>query len=111
MRLNTEDRGGIKLVTLSGELRGDPPGEFIAAVSDLLAGPGSRVVLDLGAVRYINSSGLGELVRVAAQANVQEGRVVLANPSAFLSGMLEATQLNRFFEIAPSAAAAIQRLQ
>jgi anti-anti-sigma factor len=68
------------------------------------------VVLDLAGVPFVNSAGLGDLVRLVAQANVQEARVILASPSAYLGGVLELTKLDRFFETSPTVAEAVQRL-
>lgn len=44
----------------------------------------------------------------AAQANIHEGRLVLANPSPFVAGVLEATKLDTFFEIYSSVEEALE---
>jgi len=110
MTIQTEDRAGVKLVRLHGELTGGEDQGLIEAVTELLSARQARVVLDLGAVPYSNSAGLGDLVRLVAQANVQEGRIILANLSAYLAGVLEITKLNRFFEIQPTVDAAVDAL-
>jgi anti-anti-sigma factor len=114
MTINVEDHGGIKLVRLRGELRGEGSGQsdidLIETVTDLLARPRAAIVLDLAGVSYMNSAGLGELVRLAAQANVQEARLVLASPSPYVAGVLEATKLDRFFETRHTAEEALQSL-
>lgn len=109
MTVEIETRDGVSLVRLRGELSGG--GSFVSLVTNLLCGPGTRIVLDLTGVPYMNSTGLSELVHVTAQANIQEGRVILAAPSAFVAGVLHTSQLNRFFEIAPTVAEALARLQ
>jgi anti-anti-sigma factor len=101
MNYAIEKRGTAHVVRVQGELVGGNP-RFVDAVTNLLTAPGTRILVDLHDVPFLNSTGLGELVRIAAQANIQEGRVILINPSAFVSGVLQTTQLHRFFEIRAS---------
>jgi anti-sigma B factor antagonist len=110
MNVEIKDQAGIKVVRLPGDLAGDDGGEFVDAVTNLLTGPGVRIVIDLAAVQFINSTGLSELVRVNSQANIQEARVVLANPSPFVAGVLQTTRLDRFFEVCETTAQALKQL-
>jgi anti-sigma B factor antagonist len=109
MTIDTRDHGGIKIVRPYGDLRGEDAA-LIKCVTDLLTGPGTRVVLDLRNVPFMNSAGLGTLVRLVAQANTQECRVVLADLTPFIAGALNATGLDRFFEIIPTTDDAIRKL-
>ena len=110
MTIDIEDRDGAKLLRLKGELTGGEQSPLVDTVTDLLANRQARIVLDLGDVHYMNSSGLSDLVRLVAQANIQEARVILANPSAYLAGVLEMTRLDRFFEVHPTADEALRTL-
>lgn len=110
MNIETENHEGVKVLRLTGELAGGEGNPLVDAVTDLLSNRGARVVLDLSGVHYMNSAGLGDLVRLVAQANLQEARVVLANLSAYLAGVLEMTKLDRFFEIHATVAEALQAL-
>jgi anti-anti-sigma factor len=109
MTIEVLDKNGVKHMKLAGELGSEGARELLEAVSVLIA-PRARLVLDLAAVPFVNSEGLSALVRVAAQANLQEGRVVLAAPSAFIAGVLQLTHLDRFFEVAPTAEQALAQL-
>ncbi len=109
MTIDIHDHAGVHIVRLMGEL-GEDSG-LREAVTDLLAQRGARVLIDLAAVPFVNSSGLGDLVRVTAQANVQESRVVLAGLTPFVGGVIETTQLDRFFEICPTAEDGLRRLE
>jgi anti-sigma B factor antagonist len=111
MTIDVSDRAGIKIVRLTGELRSGIDDEFVPTVTGLLAGRGTRVVLDLTHVPLISSTGLGDLVRVNAQANVQESRVVLCELSPFVAGVLQTTRLDRFFEVCGTLDEAIALLQ
>ena len=103
-----EQHAEVPVIRLHGELTGDE-NEFIEAATGLLRRPG--VVLDLADVPFMNSMGLGELVRIVAQGNVQEARVVLASPSPFVAGVFQTTQLDRYFEIRPTLDAAVKVLR
>ncbi len=110
MTFETRDHAGIKIVRLHGELRGDDTTALVEQVTDLLTGPRSRIILDLGNVPFMNSAGLGTLVRLVAQGNTQESRVVLTNLSPFIAGALNTTRLDRFFEICPTTDEALRKL-
>ena len=110
MTIDIEDHEGVKLLRLSGELIGGAENMLVDTVTDLLSSRQARIVLDLGEVHYMNSVGLSDLVRLAAQANIQEARLVLAGLSGYLAGVLEMTKLDRFFEISASPDEALKML-
>lgn len=109
MNFQTEEQDGIHVVTIAGELVGGHT-QLVEEVTNLLTAPRARIILDLAGVPFMNSTGLSELVRITAQANIQEARVVLANLSPFVSGVLQTSQLDRFFDISPTVGDAIQKL-
>ncbi len=108
MTIDIHDHNGVHIVRLMGEL-GEDSG-IVDAVTNLLERRGARVLIDMSGVPFINSTGLGDLVRLTAQANVQEGRVVLAHLTPFVAGVMETTQLSRFFETCPTSEEALARL-
>lgn len=110
MTIEVEDRAGISIVRPKGDLGGTDGGKFVKTVSDLLDRSDARIVIDLAHVPMVTSAGLGELVRVTAQANAQGGRLVLANITPFVTGVLETTKLNAFLQTSPDLAAAIAGL-
>jgi len=110
MEVDVKDVNGVKVLRVQGELTGDEKETLVETFTDLLSTPKARIVVDLGGVAYINSAGLGELVRMVGQANVQEARVVLASLSPYLTGIMEATRLNRFFDISPNVEDAARKL-
>lgn len=111
MEMQFEEQGGVHIVRLTGELTSDDGGRFVNRLTDLMVARPARILLDMSAVTYMNSSGLSELVRIAAQANIQEGRVVLSNLPPFIAGVLATTRLDRFFEVYPTYEEALTQLQ
>lgn len=110
MNIDIETKDGIHIVHIQGDLVGEHS-DLIEEVTNLLTGPGVGVVIDLRAVPFMNSTGLSELVRITAQANVQEDRIALAGPSPFVAGVLQTTQLNRFFDVYPTLDEALNNMK
>lgn len=106
-----EVNAGTAIVHLSGELRGPDDGAITPAVEPFFGGSNPRIVIDLSAVSYVSSAGLGELVQLVSRANSQSARMVLSSPSPFVAGVLKATRLDKFFEIFPTADAALSALR
>jgi anti-sigma B factor antagonist len=96
VKIDVENRGGVSIVRVTGQMRGEP--DLAKTAIPLIEVRGARVIIDMNAVDFVGSAGLGELVRITAQANAQGARVVLAAVTPFVQGVLEMTQLHRFFE-------------
>lgn len=99
MIIDIETRAGVHVVKIVGDLSGDPEPRLVGRLTDLFAGGPVRIVIDMTESPFVNSAGLADLVRITGQANVQEGRVVLACIGPFVKGLLETTRLNRFFDV------------
>lgn len=110
MDMQVQLRDGITVVTLTGELS-DPDQEFIDELTTATARPAARVLIDLSGVPYLNSSGIGLLVRAVAQAHTVESRVALAGLTPFVKGVMEVTKLTNYFKIFPSVADAAAALR
>ena len=96
--VNTEarDDGGCT-VSVSGEVDIATVEEFLAAAGSCLDGGATRVVVDLGGVTFIDSSGLGALVRIRNQALENDAEVVLDNVPATVDRLLQVTGLAAAF--------------
>lgn len=62
---------------------------------------GRRLVVDLSAVTFIDSSGLGALLSGYKNANQRSGSFVLSGLQPRVRSMFDLTRLNRVFEIYP----------
>lgn len=99
------------LARLSGELTLATREDAKSRLQNLLEENIRGVAVDLSAVKYIDSSGLGCLVDLNARANVGSSRIVLVAPSPFVAGVLENTRLDRWFEIVHNAQEAAERFR
>jgi anti-sigma B factor antagonist len=108
-RLHAETRriGEVVLVTCRGRMVGGPESESLRdQIKSLL--PESRdIILHLGEVTFIDSSGLGMLVRLLASARAARGDIKLCNVPQGIGHTLRITNLHTLFDIHESEVAAI----
>jgi anti-anti-sigma factor len=64
-------------------------------------------VLEMGEVTYLDSGGLGALVRLAGMLRARRGDLKLCRVSPFVQGVLEATKLLAVFAVFPSESDAL----
>jgi anti-sigma B factor antagonist len=65
-------------------------------------------VLNLGEVHYVDSSGVGELVKAHTTIRNQGGQLKLANLNKRIHDLLELTRLSSVFDIQKDEASAIK---
>jgi anti-sigma B factor antagonist len=91
--------GRIALMDGSAQLRD--------AIGVLMEQGKKRIVLNLAGVDFVDSSGLGELVRTHASVRSHGGQLKLLNPSKHVHDLLRMTKLDRVLEIEPDEASAL----
>ena len=79
-------------------------------VRDLADKGGKKVVLNLGKVEYVDSSGLGELVKTHTTLRNQGGQLKLANLNKRVHDLLQMTRLSAVFDIHKDEAGAVASL-
>ncbi|MEM1221881.1 MAG: STAS domain-containing protein [Verrucomicrobiota bacterium] len=90
------DSGFLELVVEVDSLDASNAAEMKSSLKELDLQGAERVVLDLQAVNFIDSSGIGALLSFYKQMNQQ---VVLRKPTATVLSVLELLRLHRVFEI------------
>jgi anti-sigma B factor antagonist len=76
-------------------------------VQDFLRRGNEQIILDLEDVDFIDSAGLGELVRSHMSVRSHGGQLKLVNPSASVQDLLNITKLDRVFDIPADEATAL----
>jgi anti-sigma B factor antagonist len=100
--------GNVVVIDISGKItHGEGNLRLREMVHDLLGKNNKKILLNLGEVHYVDSSGMGELVRIYTTIRDQGGEVRLVNPSSRIKGLLEMTRLNAVFQIEHTEAAAV----
>ena len=101
----------ILFLRLTGDLIGSPDTQqLVQSVDEHLGDAVLHCAVDLSAVRYINSTGIGVLVSLLTKFRSRGGEMVLINPADHPKKMLALTKLNNIFSVAADEAAARQQL-
>jgi anti-sigma B factor antagonist len=106
MTITERQTGPITVLALSGKLTSDDAGQLKGKVSGLLNGGRNQVVLNLAALTYIDSSGLGEMVSCHTSAK-DKGAVKLASMGKRIQDLLVMTKLYTVFDVYDSEDEAI----
>ena len=77
-------------------------------VHDLLSKGQKKILLNLGGVNYIDSSGIGELVSAFTTAKKQGGELKLLNLTKKVHDLLQITKLYTVFEVKDDEALAVE---
>jgi anti-sigma B factor antagonist len=108
MKASTRQVDGVTVVDLSGRVK---EGEDIAVlrdtIDDLLGKGQKKILLNLGDVNYIDSSGLGALLRIFTSVRNQGGELKLLHPTKKFHDMLQNTKLYTVFDVRDDEAVAI----
>ncbi len=108
MRANTRQVGDVTVLDISGRITLGEGNVALREIVRELADKGhKRVVLNLGEVQYVDSSGVGELVKTHTTLRNQGGQLKLANLSKRVSDLLHMTRLAAVFDIHKDEAAAV----
>jgi anti-sigma B factor antagonist len=101
--------GGITVLELSGKMvASDTGGQLKEKVTSLVESGHKQIVLNLGALTYVDSSGLGEMVACHGTAMKGGGAVKLANTGKRMQDLLVMTKLLTVFDSHESEDAAIK---
>ena len=108
MRIGERRLGDVVIVDLAGKFTTlTRPGRVSDVIAKLVFDGQRHIVLNLADVRYIDSSGLGELVSCYLAAERQGCKIKLANLDGRMKDVLVLTRLLSLFESHPSEDAAI----
>ena len=100
MDIELRSLGQVKVVKLRGRLNlGDSVDRLRETLDDLMASGDTRVLLDLSEVPWIDSSGIGLLVKILTSAKQRGGSIKLLNPSKFTVQTLKMISILDLFEI------------
>jgi len=99
LEIEVRSQADVKVIKLRGRLNlGDSVDRMRDTFEDLMNAGQIRLVIDLGEVSMIDSSGIGLLVRYLTAAKQRAGSVKLLNPSKFAVQTLRMTGLLKLFE-------------
>ena len=101
--------GDITVLDLKGKMTLGEGDELLKdKINSLLAGGKKKLVLNLEGVPYIDSAGLGEIVRTFTTVSRQGGSLKLLNLTKRIEDLLSITKLLTVFETFDTEAEAIK---
>ncbi|HUO15940.1 MAG TPA: STAS domain-containing protein [Verrucomicrobiae bacterium] len=99
----------VAIVTVTGRITsGQCIEEFRQTVKNLLDKNTEKILIDLHGVGYLDSAGLGELVRTYSSVRNGGGQAKVLNPSKRVHDLLQMTRLASVFDVQPDEATALQ---
>lgn len=108
MKTSTRTVNGIVIVDLSGRITlGEGSVLLRDLVRDLVTKGQRKILLNLGDVTYIDSSGIGELVSAFTTVRNQGGELKLLNLTKKVHDLLQITKLYTVFDVKDDEAAAV----
>jgi anti-sigma B factor antagonist len=108
MEAKTRQVGDVTVLDISGRITlGEGNIALREIVRDLADKGHKKIVLNLGEVHYVDSSGVGELVKTHTTLRNQGGQLKLANLSKRVNDLLHMTRLSAVFDIQRDEASAI----
>ncbi len=109
LKLSTRQVEGVTILDCSGRITlGEGSVVLRDAVKDLLAKGQKKILLNLGDVNYIDSSGIGELVAAYTTVKNQGGELKLLNLTKKVHDLLQITKLYTVFDVKDDEASAVK---
>src|SRR3989442_4722230 len=107
MEINERSMGTVTVLDLGGKLVWDGAQRLKDKVNSLVFQGRTQIVLNLGEVSQIDSTGLGEIVACLTTVTRRGGNVKLSNVAKRNQDLLSITRLATVFETFDSAAEAV----
>lgn len=108
MTIDTRTANGVTILDIHGRITiGEGSAEVRSVVRELLAAGKKNILLNMGDVSYVDSSGIGELVSSFTTVTNQGGKLKLLSLTKKLRELLAITKLLTVFDCYDDEAEAI----
>jgi anti-sigma B factor antagonist len=109
MKISTRSVDGVSILDCSGRITlGEGSITLRDTVRDLLGKGQKKILLNLGDVSYIDSSGIGELVSAFTTVRNQSGELKLLNLTKKVHDLLQITKLYTVFDVRDDETSAVK---
>jgi len=109
MKASVRQVEGVIVVDLSGRIKlGEGSVTLRETVKDLMSKGHKKILLNLGDISYIDSSGIGELVSAFTSVRNQGGELKLLHLTKKVHDLLQITKLYTVFDIKDDETVAIR---
>lgn len=110
MKIADKEMNGALVVSVEGRLTASTEGLFKSEMSGLLT-KSAKIVFDCSTLEYLDSTGLGLIVRFYKDVKARGGKMALAVLQPKPKLVFEITRANKIFDIFDSLDAAIEFLK
>jgi anti-sigma B factor antagonist len=108
LNINQRQAGDVAVLDLDGEVRiGDSSTALRTAIRNLVGGGNQKILLNLAGVKYIDSSGIGELIANYTTVGRGGGQLKLLNLTDKVQDLLVITKLLTVFDVYDNEADAL----
>ena len=112
VKLNTRQVGDVSVVDVAGRITlGEGSSALRDALRDMINKNQKKILLNLGEVNYIDSSGIGELVSGFTTVTNSGGQLKLLNLNKRVKDLLQITKLYTVFDVHDDEAHAVRAFQ
>ena len=109
VKLTTRQVGDVSVMDVAGRITlGEGSAALRDALREMVGKNQKKILLNLGEVSYIDSSGIGELVSGFTTVTNSGGTLKLLNLNKRVKDLLQITKLYTVFDIKDDEAAAVQ---
>jgi anti-sigma B factor antagonist len=109
VKLNTRQVGDVSVMDVAGRITlGEGSSAMRDALRDMVSKGNKKILLNLGEVSYIDSSGIGELVSGFTTVTNSGGQLKLLNLNKRVKDLLQITKLYTVFDVHEDEAGAIR---
>jgi anti-sigma B factor antagonist len=99
MQIKEKIENNVAVLTFKGDLLGEPDTSNVRnKIHSLVTDNVKKIVIDLGGVNYMNSSGIGTLIACLTTVRNGSGELRLANVGGKVQNLFVITQLVKVFD-------------
>jgi stage II sporulation protein AA (anti-sigma F factor antagonist) len=99
MDIQVESRGDRRVVRIKGKITFEHCAAMQAGLDSVVGNGIREVVIDFREVPFIDSSGIGEILRLFRLVRESHGEVVLVNPNRKLQDLFTMYRFGKFMKI------------
>jgi anti-sigma B factor antagonist len=102
MKISQKSNGEIEVMEVTGEVDFHSSPELRRRLHEVVNQRIQKIVVDLKAVKYIDSSGLATFVEALQKIKRYNGRLILSELNTSVRSVFEIAKLDRVFQLAGS---------
>lgn len=99
MELKLSQLGKIKVIEITGKYDIESTEEFETIFNKQLDSKPSVIAVEMGKLDYIDSSGIGSLIKCLNALKTKNGKLILVGMKPMITNVFKLAKLDMFFEI------------